>query len=133
MTFRGDPTRDVFERLLQEHVEGVELLERTFAEVDEAMNTEELMYSGAARRSSTSGGRTARRWTAVRTTATRHALSSPPPRPPTHRKMNGGSPEVITLSQDHKVLSPCEQQRIREAGIKMEEGQARINGVGVAR
>ena len=47
--------------------------------------------------------------------------------------MNGGSPEVITLSEDHKVLSPCEQQRIREAGIKVEEDKARINGVGVAR
>ena len=105
--------------MLYEHGEGVELLERTFAEVP--------------RRSSASGGRTARRWTAVRTTATRHALSSPPPRPLTHRKMNGGSPEVITVSQAHKVLNPCEQQRIREARIKREEGQGRINGVGVAR
>ena len=47
--------------------------------------------------------------------------------------MNGGTPEVITLSQNHKVLSPCEQQRIREAAIKLEEDKAVINGVGVAR
>lgn len=47
--------------------------------------------------------------------------------------MNGGNPEIITLSQDHKVTSPCEQQRLKEAGIQLTEGQKRINGVGISR
>ena len=69
MTFRGDPMLNIFgvndwlagiaaarearrfvsgifERLLQEQVEGVEPLVRTFAEVDEAINIEELMFVG---------------------------------------------------------------------------------------
>ena len=47
--------------------------------------------------------------------------------------MNNGNPEIITLSQDHKVSSPWEQKRIKDSGVEMVEGQSRINGVGVAR
>ncbi|ELP87276.1 kinase associated protein phosphatase, putative [Entamoeba invadens IP1] len=49
------------------------------------------------------------------------------------KKFNGSTPEIITLSQDHKVSSPCEQKRIVKSGIAMVEGQRRICGVSVAR
>ena len=40
---------------------------------------------------------------------------------------------IITLSEDHKVTSPIEQQRFKEMGIQMVEGQKRINGVSISR
>ena len=39
---------------------------------------------------------------------------------------------IITMSQDHKVTSPVEQERLKTSGL-LKEGQKRINGVSISR
>eukprot|EP01125_Pyxidicula_operculata_P009133 TRINITY_DN3027_c0_g1_i6.p1 TRINITY_DN3027_c0_g1~~TRINITY_DN3027_c0_g1_i6.p1 ORF type:complete len:1063 (+),score=315.09 TRINITY_DN3027_c0_g1_i6:92-3280(+) len=41
--------------------------------------------------------------------------------------------EAVVLSQDHKPTHASERKRISSMGIKLEEGQTRLNGLGVSR
>ncbi|EAL47764.1 protein phosphatase, putative [Entamoeba histolytica HM-3:IMSS] len=147
MSFRGDEKKSIFgifdgyggigaaretrrtlpniiQKLIEQGLDSKEILEKGFSEVDEGMNKEEFMDIGCTCtliyiweednkvyiRSGNVGDSTC-----------------------FVKKMNKGKPEIITLSQDHKVTSACEQKRMKEAGITLVEGQKRINGVGVAR
>jgi len=41
--------------------------------------------------------------------------------------------DVIPISVDHKVTNPMEQQRLKQTGIEVNEGQTRLNGLSIAR
>ncbi|EDR23267.1 cylicin-2, putative [Entamoeba dispar SAW760] len=147
MSFRGDEKKSIFgifdgyggigaaretrrtlpniiQKLIEKGLDSKEIIEKGFEEVDEGMNKEEFMDIGCTCtliyiweennkiyiRSGNVGDSTC-----------------------FVKKFKGEKTEIITLTQDHKVTSACEQKRMKEAGIILVEGQKRINGVGVAR
>ncbi|KAL7716090.1 hypothetical protein QTN25_006413 [Entamoeba marina] len=114
----------VLDECIKNGFEGRELLEKAFEEVDRRLDKEEFMYIGCTCTLLYIWQEESELFVQTANVGDSTCFV---------KKLNDISPEIITLSQDHKVTSPCEQLRIRSSGIEMVEGQSRINGVGVAR
>ncbi|KAL7715909.1 hypothetical protein QTN25_006605 [Entamoeba marina] len=114
----------VLDECIKNGFEGRELLEKAFEEVDRRLDKEEFMYIGCTCTLLYIWQEESELFVQTANVGDSTCFV---------KKLNDISPEIITLSQDHKVTSPCEQLRIRSSGIEMVEGQSRINGVGVVR